>query len=143
MSSATHIHHFTFQRPSSPLPADTHVRCPDRRAHTHTQNTLPGCVYTSLSFHHSSSLPPLSPALTPHSPSLSPFRAFVCPLPPSFHRLGPDLPLVLDHTIIPRQDSTKYPNMSAILLCGPTWVGAAPVQQLKFGIFLFLDTRVK
>lgn len=96
-----------------PLPG-THTQCPGR--HTHQ---LPGC---SLHF---SEFPPLPPP--PHPLPFLPHSSLVAPLllsQPLFalcHRpftdLAPICPLVLDRTIIPRQDSTECPNTSARLFC--------------------------
>lgn len=122
--SQTHLHTHTHSLFSdTPPPLYRHTHCPDRHTHIDTQNPRLRLHFTGFSpFIASPKSPPPLPWPSPLTLSLSLFRAFVCPLPPSFHRLGPDLPLVLDRTIIPRQDSIKYPNMPAILLSGMTCV---------------------
>lgn len=115
--------HLPFPTHSPPAPCcpplpHTHTQYPDR--HTHQ---LPGC---SLHF---SEFPPFRPVSPPHLPFLPllPHSSSVAPLllsQPLFalcHRpftdLAPICPLVLDRTIIPRQDSTECPNTSARLFC--------------------------
>lgn len=106
--------------PMSPTP--THTQCPDR--HTHQ---LPGCSlhFSEFSPFCPASTPPTPPTpvrlpLLPHSFSVAPLL-FSQPLFALCHRpftdLAPICPLVLDRTIIQRQDSTECPNTSARLFC--------------------------